>query len=761
MGQSPSLVDSLSIDLNVPPSSQSSPSHKHDQLTSDSSAEVSRSKLISGLQPSSLSDFSLARTSPRIVEPLANVAQYANSVGDTIRNTHSADPPAEQPYNFQWIGQNRALPLSSPSRPILPRLNAVGSVPPQQQLFAPSMTRVKHSAQTTTTSTETAPKLGAHNESHLSEENALHIKGSTRFSNASTSQSQVASTDNIRLSDNFWPQHVPLPAEQPYTLANRAEHGTLKAPNWSQPTESIRSGASLFNVTSVNRGVQGAAVWNARTIRPVPKKKVKPVVQLGASKQHVAPGTFHFGQLSTSDSNLHYTIDSLQRSLISHGGEEEAYSVSPRCHATAADRNVLVAEPIVDSCDEHSETSEASNFGRYVSVHQAREDFAAGSSTDYSSGLRLMGNQKKKKRLSSLGAPLSTSDQADSADQQYQSKGFQPVPPSTVPESGLPAIFGTNTSYALDRSTASIITATAAATCVNTSTVEAQSGSTVSVLTDGPSVLSSGEYFSTNRVIAMNKSKLANMAALDPFSFTFGDKNWQMKPLQRGTTGSGGLSAIPDDDAGPPEPAKHMISEMPVLVDDDVIVKEKFSSSAEKRVSTTQSAKCNPAVRVNNKKKKNRKSGREVLVSPGKPSEESKAKKGEAIRRKSAKANPPQEKENIASDGAKKGRAAFLDSFSKPLIPYRYRRARFRAGFREDDWMCFFCEYEQVFDGNFWYRRPKKPTNIAEGRQQTHEQGPPSLGDRTEKSVDQRGPQAAPAVQRPPLDQKHRGRVRK
>ncbi|KAI8800134.1 hypothetical protein BJ742DRAFT_92309 [Cladochytrium replicatum] len=526
-------------------------------------------------------------------------------------------------------------------------------------------------------STNSAAKSGPLSEGHVSEENVFH-KSSTWLSNASIGQSQSTSTDSIRMSDSVWPQHVPLPAEHPSTWVSRAESSFL---NGSPPTESIRDDASLFNVNSINRGVQGAAVWNARTIRPFPKKRIKPGLHLRSSEQHVRNSTYSSRQLLvTTGMTTHNSIDILQRSLISCGNEYESYSVSPRCHATAADRHGSTA--ILDS-DEHSETSETPNFGRHTSFHHAQENLA---STGAADGRQILGNEKKKIRLSSLGAPLSSSDRADSEGHYYQRKSLLPVPLSTVPDAGLPAIFGTNTSYALDNSTASIINATAAVTCANTPSVDTQIR-TVPMAIDGKSIVSSGEYFATNRVVAMHKAKLANMAALDPFSFTFGDKN-RLGKAQRGPTGSAMLPA--DDISAIPELAKSMISEMPALVDDEFIGKGRNFTSAEKIGATTLPSKGHR--RVNNKKKTTRKSGREVVESPGKPSEGPKARKGEGVRQNSVQVNHQQEKEESASNGAKKGRTAFLDSFSKPLIPYRYRRTRFRGGFREDDWMCFFCE---------------------------------------------------------------------
>ncbi|KAJ3082914.1 hypothetical protein HK102_001390 [Quaeritorhiza haematococci] len=49
-----------------------------------------------------------------------------------------------------------------------------------------------------------------------------------------------------------------------------------------------------------------------------------------------------------------------------------------------------------------------------------------------------------------------------------------------------------------------------------------------------------------------------------------------------------------------------------------------------------------------------------------------------------------------------------VDRISKPVMPYRYRRAKFTSGLSKDDWVCFFCEYEQLFGGSLWRKGEKK-----------------------------------------------------
>ncbi|KNC95904.1 uncharacterized protein SPPG_08665 [Spizellomyces punctatus DAOM BR117] len=68
---------------------------------------------------------------------------------------------------------------------------------------------------------------------------------------------------------------------------------------------------------------------------------------------------------------------------------------------------------------------------------------------------------------------------------------------------------------------------------------------------------------------------------------------------------------------------------------------------------------------------------------------------------------PPSLPSETSSDD-KDTNETILSTFSKPLIPYRYRRARYTNAIRQMDkpgeWVCFFCEYEQAFGGTFWRR---------------------------------------------------------
>lgn len=69
-----------------------------------------------------------------------------------------------------------------------------------------------------------------------------------------------------------------------------------------------------------------------------------------------------------------------------------------------------------------------------------------------------------------------------------------------------------------------------------------------------------------------------------------------------------------------------------------------------------------------------------------------------------------------------------LDKLSRPVVPYRFRRQRFRdgVGLARDEWVCFFCEFEQVFGGSVWRRGRRRggdKDKAGEGKEKEKEKG--------------------------------------
>ncbi|KAI9104057.1 hypothetical protein DFS34DRAFT_691476 [Phlyctochytrium arcticum] len=102
---------------------------------------------------------------------------------------------------------------------------------------------------------------------------------------------------------------------------------------------------------------------------------------------------------------------------------------------------------------------------------------------------------------------------------------------------------------------------------------------------------------------------------------------------------------------------------------------------------------------------------------------------------------PPTPTRTSPKDPAPSNNPSVLNNFTKPLIPYRYRRTRYTSHARREmvgekqkdgpgfgvDWVCFFCEYEQVFGGAFWRRGGGNPKRRQQ-QQQGQVEAPPAAG---------------------------------
>ncbi|KAJ3115084.1 hypothetical protein HK098_007071, partial [Nowakowskiella sp. JEL0407] len=62
------------------------------------------------------------------------------------------------------------------------------------------------------------------------------------------------------------------------------------------------------------------------------------------------------------------------------------------------------------------------------------------------------------------------------------------------------------------------------------------------------------------------------------------------------------------------------------------------------------------------------------------------------------------------------GGGGVVDGFTKPMRSYRSRRIRFAHSLKNDEWMCFFCEYEQMFEGGLWRKAPG-PSNLQKNKE--------------------------------------------